>query len=191
MNIKLIDLFTVFMVLFAVIDITGSIPIIIDIKRKSGAIDALKSTLIAYVIMLLFLFFGEPFLGLFGVDVQSFAIAGSFVLFFLGLEMILGIEIFKMEQGKTSSVVPVAFPLIAGAGTMTALISLKAEYNIWVIFFALTLNLILVYFVLKATRFFEKILGITGIQILKKVFGIILLAIAIRLFLTGTGIQIR
>lgn len=190
MNITLLEVFTVFMVLFAVIDITGSIPIIIDIKRKCGSIDSFKSTLIAYVIMLLFLFFGEPFLKLFGVDIHSFAIAGSFVLFFLGLEMILGIEIFKMEPGKSSSVVPIAFPLIAGAGSMTALISLKAEYDIPVIFIALSLNMIVVYFVLRATKFFEKLLGITGIQILKKVFGIILLAIAIRLFLSGTGIQL-
>ncbi|NJK85616.1 MAG: MarC family protein [Bacteroidales bacterium] len=190
MNLTFVDIFTVFMVLFAVIDITGSIPIIIDIKRKCGTIDSLKSTIIAYLILLLFLLFGEPFLKLFGVDIHSFSIAGSIVLFFLGLEMIMGIEFFKMENIKGSSVVPISFPLIAGAGTMTALISLKAEYSLLVIFIALTINMIIVYFVLRATRFFERILGISGIQILKKVFGIILLAIAIRLFLAGTGIQI-
>ncbi|MBN2613593.1 MAG: MarC family protein [Bacteroidales bacterium] len=191
MKIALVNIFTVFMVLFAVIDITGSIPIIIEIKRKSGAIDAFKTTLVAYVIMLLFLFFGEPFLRLFGVDIESFAIAGSFVLLFLGLEMVLGIEFFKMDAVKSSSIVPISFPLIAGAGTFTTLLSLKAEYEIFVIFTALTLNIILVYFVLRATRFFEKVLGASGIQILKKVFGIILLAIAIRLFLSNTGIQLN
>ncbi len=190
MNITLLDLFTVFMVLFAVIDITGSIPIIIDIKRKAGSIDALRSTLIAYAIMLAFLFFGEPFLNLFSVDIESFAIAGSFVLLFLGLEMVLGIEFFKMDAIKSSSVVPIAFPLVAGAGTFTTLISLKAEYNLSVIFIALTLNMIVVYFVLRATQFFEKILGVAGIQILKKIFGIILLAIAIRLFISSTGIHL-
>ncbi|MFO7657630.1 MAG: MarC family protein [Bacteroidales bacterium] len=191
MKAVLIEIFTVFMVLFAVIDITGSIPIIIEIKRKTGAIDAFKSTLVAYVIMLLFLFFGEPFLGLFGVDIESFAIAGSFVLLFLGLEMVLGIEFFKMDAIKSSSIVPISFPLIAGAGTFTTLLSLKAEYDFIIIFSALTLNIVLVYIVLKATRFFERILGAAGIQILKKVFGIILLAIAIRLFLSNTGIQLN
>lgn len=191
MKLTFVDLFTVFMVLFAVIDITGSIPIIIEIKRKAGSIDSLRSTLIAYAIMLLFLFFGEPFLNLFSVDIESFAIAGSFVLLLLGMEMVLGIELFKMDASRSSSIVPIAFPLVAGAGTLTTLLSLKAEYNIYVIFIALTLNMIVVFFVLKATRFFEKILGISGIQILKKVFGIILLAIAIRLFLSNTGITLE
>ena len=190
MNISFVDIFTVFMVLFAVIDITGSIPIIVDLKRKTGKIDAEKNTIAAYLLLLLFLLFGEPFLRLFGVDIRSFAIAGSFVLFFLGLEMILGIEFFKMEPGKTSSMVPISFPLIAGAGTMTAIISLKAEYSQVVIFIALTLNMAIVYLVLRLTQFFEKILGLTGIQILRKLFGIILLAIAIRLFLSSTGINL-
>ena len=190
MKISLVDIFTVFMVLFAVIDITGSIPVIIEIKRKTGKIDVMRITLIAYFAMLIFLFFGEPFLGLFGVDIKSFAIAGSFVLFFLGLEMVLGIEFFKMDTAKGSSVIPISFPLIAGAGTFTTLISLKAEYNIYVIFISLTINLIIVYFVLRSTRFFERILGATGIHILKKIFGIILLAIAIRLFLSNTGIRL-
>ncbi len=190
MKISVVDIFTVFMVLFAVIDITGSIPIIVDLKKKTGTIEAGKNTITAYLIMLLFLFFGEPFLKLFGVDIRSFAIAGSFVLFFLGLEMILGIEFFKLEPGKSSSLVPISFPLIAGAGTMTAIISLKAEYAYIIIFIALTLNMIVVYLVLRSTYFFEKILGLSGIQILKKLFGIILLAIAIRLFLSNTGIRL-
>jgi len=190
MEVRLIDILTVFMVLFAVIDITGSIPYILEIKRKSGKIDAGKATIVAYAILLLFLFIGEPFLNLFGVDVNSFAIAGSFVLLFLGLEMVLGIEFFKYETLKNTSIFPLAFPLIAGAGSMTTIISLKAEYSVWTIFFALSLNMLIVYLVLKATRLVERILGPTGILILTKVFGIILLAIAIRLFLSNTGIRL-
>ncbi len=190
MKVMIVDIFTVFMVLFAVIDITGSIPIIIEIRKKTGKIEALRSTIIAYLIMLAFLFFGEPFLYLFGVDIRSFAIAGSFVLLFLGLEMVLGIEFFKMEPMKGSSIVPISFPLIAGAGTITTIISLKAEYSFLIIFLALSLNMVIVFFVLKATSFFERYLGVSGIQILKKLFGIILLAIAIRLFLSNTGIKL-
>jgi multiple antibiotic resistance protein len=190
MDVKIIDVVTVFMVLFAVIDITGAIPFILELKRKSGDIEAGKATLVAYVILLFFLFIGEPFLNLFRVDVSSFAIAGSIVLFFLGLEMVLGIEFFKFESIKNNSIFPLAFPLIAGAGSMTTIISLKAAYNLWTIFFALSLNMVLVYIVLKATRLVEKILGQTGILILTKVFGIILLAIAIRLFLSSTGLKL-
>jgi len=190
MEVKLIDIITVFMVLFAVIDITGSIPYILEIKRKAGKIEAGKAAIVAYAILLLFLFVGEPFLNLFGVDVNSFAIAGSFVLLFLGLEMVLGIEFFKYETLKNTSIFPLAFPLIAGAGSMTTIISLKAEYSMWTIFFALSVNMMIVYLVLKATRVVERILGPTGILILTKVFGIILLAIAIRLFLSNTGIKL-
>jgi multiple antibiotic resistance protein len=178
------------MVLFAVIDITGAIPFILELKRKSGEIDAAKATLVAYAILMLFLFIGEPFLGLFGVDIRAFAIAGSFVLLFLGLEMVLGIEFFKFESIKNTSIFPLAFPLIAGAGSMTTIISLKAAYDLWTIFFALTLNMIPVYLVLRATRHVEKLLGQTGILIMTKIFGIILLAIAIRLFLSNTGIHL-
>lgn len=188
MELRILDIISVFMVLFAVIDITGSIPYILELKRKSGDVDAGKATMVAYLILLLFLFIGEPFLSLFGVDVSSFAIAGSFVLFFIGLEMVLGIEFFKYESLKQSSIFPLAFPLIAGAGSMTTIISLKAAYSLWTIFFALSLNMIFVYLVLKATRVVERILGPTGILVLTKVFGIILLAIAIRLFLSNTGI---
>jgi multiple antibiotic resistance protein len=190
MRVRLLDVFSVFMVLFAVIDITGAIPFILELKRKSGEIDAAKATLVAYGILLLFLFIGEPFLGLFGVDIRAFAIAGSFVLLFLGLEMVLGIEFFKFESIKNTSIFPLAFPLIAGAGSMTTIISLKAAYDLWTIFFALTLNMIPVYLVLRATRHVEKLLGQTGILIMTKVFGIILLAIAIRLFLSNTGIHL-
>jgi multiple antibiotic resistance protein len=190
MHVRIIDVISVFMVLFAVIDITGAIPFILELKRKSGEIEAAKATLVAYVILLLFLFIGEPFLRLFGVDIRAFAIAGSFVLLFLGLEMVLGIEFFKFESIKNTSIFPLAFPLIAGAGSMTTIISLKAAYDLWTIFFALTLNMIFVYFVLRATRVVEKLLGQTGILIMTKVFGIILLAIAIRLFLSNTGIHL-
>jgi multiple antibiotic resistance protein len=190
MEIKLVNIITNFMVLFAVIDITGSIPIIINIRQKSGNLAPAKITLFAFALMLLFLFLGEPLLSLFGVDLSSFAIAGSLVLFFLGLELVLGIEFFKFELNKSSAIVPLSFPIIAGAGSMTTLISLKSEYHILEIFIALTVNMVFVYFVLKSTRFFERILGDIGIQILKKFFGIILLAVAIRLFLSNTGIQL-
>lgn len=190
MQVRLIDVFSVFMVLFAVIDITGAIPFILELKRKSGEIEAARATLVAYGILLLFLFIGEPFLRLFGVDIRAFAIAGSFVLLFLGLEMVLGIEFFKFESIKNTSIFPLAFPLIAGAGSMTTIISLKAAYDLWTIFFALTLNMIPVYIVLRSTKYVEKLLGQTGILIMTKVFGIILLAIAIRLFLSNTGIQL-
>lgn len=190
MRVRLLDVFSVFMILFAVIDITGAIPFILELKRKSGEIEAGKATIVAYVILLMFLFVGEPFLKLFGVDISSFAIAGSFVLLFLGLEMVMGIEFFKFESIKNTSIFPLAFPLIAGAGSMTTMLSLKAAYDMWTIFFALSLNMIIVYLVLKATRVVGKILGPTGILIMTKVFGIILLAIAIRLFLSNTGIHL-
>jgi multiple antibiotic resistance protein len=191
MHIRLLDILSVFMVLFAVIDITGSIPYILEIKRKSDEIEAGKATLVAYVMLLLFLFIGEPFLKLFGVDISSFAIAGSFVLFFIGLEMVLGIEFFKFESIRQTSIFPLAFPLIAGAGSMTTILSLKSAYNFWTIFIALSLNMVVVYLVLKSTKMVEKILGPTGILILTKIFGIILLAIAIRLFLSSSGIQLQ
>jgi multiple antibiotic resistance protein len=190
MKTFIIDTISVFMVLFAVIDIIGSLPIIIEIKSKQG-LKSFQSTIIAFGIMLLFLFTGEHLLGLFGVDLPSFAIAGSFVIFFLALEMTLGVEIFKPDTQGSSSIVPIAFPLIAGAGSITTLLSLRADYTIWVVITALTMNMIVVFFVLKSTVFFERILGKGGIHILKKVFGIILLAIAIKLFLSNTGIQIH
>jgi multiple antibiotic resistance protein len=191
MHITLVDTFTVFMVLFAVIDITGSIPIILDLKRKTGEFSAVKATLISFVILAMFLIVGEPLLGLFGVDISSFAIAGALILFFLSLEMVLGIQLFKYEYHKgTSSIVPLAFPLIAGAGAITTLISLKSQYSMLTIMVALILNMILVYFVLKATRTFERILGEGGIQVLQKIFGVILLSIAVKLFISNTGINI-
>jgi multiple antibiotic resistance protein len=190
MQPKLLNIITVFMVLFAVIDITGSIPIIITIKKKTGSISPFRTTMVAFIMMIFFLFLGEPFLNLFNVDLSSFAIAGALVLFFIGLELVMGIEFFHYENTKGSSIVPVAFPLIAGAGSMTTLISLKTEYQIDEILIALILNIIFVYFVLRATDFFARLLGESGILILKKIFGIILLAMAIRLFLSNTGIKL-
>ncbi|MFC2137053.1 MarC family protein [Bacteroidota bacterium] len=190
MNISFIEIVSVFMVMFAVIDITGSIPVIIDIKTKAGEIESGKATIVSLLLMLVFLFIGEPFLGVFGVDIGSFAIAGSFVIFIIGLEMILGVQIFKHESSKGASIVPIAFPLIAGAGSFTALLSLKAEYHTINIIIALALNMVLVFFVLRSTKFFERILGVVGIQVLKKFFGIILIAIAIKLFTSNTGITL-
>ena len=190
MTLNFLDILSVFMVLFAVIDITGSIPIIIDIKHKGGVIQAGKATLVAFLIMLIFLFGGLNVLKLFGVDLSSFAIAGAFVLFFLALEMILGVTIFKDSIGANASIVPLAFPLIAGAGSMTTLLSLRAEYGLSEIIIALILNMILVYIVLKLTHVFQKLLGPNGIAILRKMFGIILLAISVKLFMSNIAISL-
>jgi multiple antibiotic resistance protein len=176
------------MVLFAVIDITGSLPIVIDLKNKYGKIESGKATVVAYFIMLLFFFFGESLLNIFGVDVYSFAIAGSFVLLALGLEMVLGLEIFKGHPQSGYSVVPLAFPLIAGPGSITTLLSIKAEYHNVNIFVGLALNMLLVYIVLKLANTLEKFFGKSGIYILRKLFGVILLAIAIKLFISNTGL---
>jgi len=189
MGINFVEIAAAFMVLFAIIDIFGSIPIILGIKSKIGNIYPLKTTLVAFGIMLLFLFIGEPLLGVFGVDVSSFAIAGSFILLLLGMEMVLGIELFKSDPEARGAIVPIAFPLIAGAGSITSLLSLKAEYETINILIALTLNIILVFLVLRLTNWFEKILGPSGIHILRKFFGIILLAIAVKLFVSNTGIE--
>jgi multiple antibiotic resistance protein len=190
MHLSLLEILATFMVLFAIIDILGSIPIILDVKAKTGSIYPGKTTLVAYGIMLLFLFVGEPLLGLFGVDISSFAIAGSIILLLMGLEMVLGIQLFKHESGGSGAIVPIAFPLIAGAGSITTLLSLRAEYHFVNILVALSLNMIIVYLVLRLTTFFERILGPSGLHILRKFFGIILLAISIKLFLSNTGIEI-
>ena len=184
------EIFSAFMVLFAVIDITGSLPIIIDLKQKHGKIDALKAASFALGIMLMFFFIGEPLLGIFGVDIYSFAIAGSLVVFFVGLEMVLGIDFFRGTTPAGVSIVPIAFPLVDGAGAITSMLSLKAEYHAANILIALVLNMVIVYIVVKSAEWFEKVIGKAGIMILRKFFGIILLAIAIKLFLTNTGIHI-
>jgi multiple antibiotic resistance protein len=179
---------SVSMILFAVIDIIGSLPIIIDIRRKTGHIHAEGATLVSFFIMILFLYLGEFILKLIGVDVSSFAIAGSLVIFFLAIEMILGIRLYKEESPSTASVVPIAFPLVAGTGTMTTLISLHAEYRYVNIIVGVVLNLILVYIVLKNVAWIERILGPSILGVLRKVFGVVLLAIAIKLFRTNVGV---
>lgn len=180
------------MVLFAVIDIVGSIPIILDVKKKAGSIHVGKATLVAYGLMLMFFFFGEGLIGLFGIGIEEFAVAGAFVLFFLALEMILGIDLFKQDEKsmKSASIVPIAFPLIAGAGTMTSIISLQAEFDSVNILIAITLNIAVVFLVLKLTDPIGKLLGDAGIAIIKKVFGVILLAIAVKLFSTNLPLLI-
>jgi len=190
MNFSLIEVLAAFMVLFAIIDIPGSIPIIIDIKAKSGVIKAFKVTLVSFLILLAFLFIGSPLLGIFGIDVSSFAIAGSFIIFLIAMEMILGIELFKQDAHGSGSVFPIAFPLIAGAGSITTILSIKAEYSTVNILIALLVNMVIIFFVLKLTSLFERILGKSGLSILKKVFGVILLSIAIKLFLSNTGINL-
>ena len=190
MHLDLREIFAAFMVLFAIIDIPGSIPIIIDIKSKSGNVHPMKVTIVSFLIFLAFLFIGTPMLGIFGVDISSFAIAGSFIIFLIAMEMILGIELFKQDSQGSGSVFPIAFPLIAGAGSITTILSLKAEYQTINIFIALVFNMVVIYLVLSLTSLFERILGKSGLQILKKVFGVILLSIAIKLFLTNTGITL-
>jgi multiple antibiotic resistance protein len=176
------DVFTVSMVLFAVIDIVGSIPIIVDLRSKLGHIQSEKASIVALVIMVAFLFVGEEILKLIGIDANSFAVAGSFVLFFLALEMILGIRLYKEDNPTTASIVPIAFPLIAGAGTMTTLLSLRSQYDKINIIIAIIINVIVVYTVLKLSSRIEKILGNNGLGVIRKVFGVILLAIAVKLF---------
>lgn len=185
MNFNPKEIFTAFMVLFAVIDIIGNIPIIIDLRKKAGHIQSGKASLIAGCIMILFLFLGQSLLSLIGIDVNSFAVAGSFILFFIALEMILGITLYK-DNGDinaiTASVFPLAFPLIAGPGSLTTLLSLRAEFLIENIIVAIILNILFLYIVLKTSSRIERILGPNGIQIIRKVFGVILLAIAVKLF---------
>jgi len=188
MHLSLIQIFASFMVLFAIIDIPGSIPIILDIKAKTGDIEPGKTSLVAFGIFMAFLFIGSPLLRVFGIDVSSFAIAGSFIIFLIGIEMVLGIELFRHVSSGGGSIVPIAFPLIAGAGSITTILSLRAEYQTINILIALVLNMVIVYFVLRMTTLFERILGEAGLEILKKVFGIILLSIAIKLFISNTGI---
>ena len=176
------EIITVGMVLFAVIDIVGTIPIIIDLRKKVGHIESEKASVTAGIIMIVFLFVGEELLNLIGIDVKSFAVAGSFVLFFLALEMILGIRIYKEEESSSASIVPLAFPLIAGAGTMTTLLSLRSQFQTINIIIAIILNIILVYTVLKSSAKIEKMLGKNGLGVIRKTFGVVRLAIAVKLF---------
>jgi multiple antibiotic resistance protein len=175
------------MVLFAVIDIVGNIPIIIDLRKKVGHIQSGKASIIAGFIMIVFLFLGQSLLGLIGIDVNSFAVAGSFILFFIALEMILGITLYKDdgEEGITASVFPLAFPLIAGPGSLTTLLSLRAEFSLENIIVAVLLNVALIYLVLKTSSKIERIIGPNGIKIIRKIFGVVLLAISVKLFATN------
>ena len=176
------EVVTCFMVLFAVIDILGSIPIIVSLKQKFGHIDSKKASLTAGLIMIMFLFIGNKLLNFIGVDINSFAVAGAFVIFIIALEMILGIEINKTTEAKAASIVPIAFPLVAGAGTLTTTLSLRAEFHDINIILGIVLNTIFVYLVLKSAPWLEKKMGEATLSILQKVFGIILLAISIKLF---------
>ena len=182
-DINIQELASAFMVLFAVIDITGAVPIINDIQNKGHKISAIKAALASYILLVAFLFVGDGLLNLFSVDISSFAVAGSLVIFVLAVEMIFGIPIFKNDgPSGTASIVPLVFPLIVGAGTLTTLLALRAEYHTINIIIALTLNIIVVYFVLKNVSLVEKIFGKGGAYILRKFLGIILLAISVKLF---------
>lgn len=187
MNFNLQQIASATMILFAVIDILGAIPVVIDLGNRLGEINAAKATFVSGAIMIIFLFIGESILKLIGLDIASFALAGAIVIFFIGIEMVLGIKLSKEEASSAVSVVPIAFPLIAGTGTLTTLLSIRAEFAINNIIVGILLNLLFVYIVLKNTKYLEKILGQGGIVILRKVFGIVLLAIAIKLFLTNLG----
>jgi len=178
------EILTAFMVLFAVIDIVGNIPIIIDLRKKAGHIQSEKASVIAGIIMILFLFLGDSILKLVGIDVHSFAVAGAFILFFIALEMILGITLYKQEEGASmnASIFPLAFPLIAGPGSLTTLLSLKSEFHTENIIIAVIVNVVVIFIVLKTSSRIERIIGQNGIDIVRKVFGVVLLAIAVKLF---------
>jgi multiple antibiotic resistance protein len=185
MHFNLREIATATMVLFAVIDILGSIPVIISLRSKVGHIQSGKATIVAACIMVAFLFVGDEILKLIGIDVNSFAVAGALIIFFLAIEMILGITLYKDSEPESASIVPIAFPLIAGAGTLTSLLSLRAEYYVENIIVAISLNTIFVYLVLKSSAKIGRFLGKGGLSIIRKVFGVILLAIAVKLFATN------
>jgi len=197
MQFDIKELLTLSFTLFAVIDIIGSVPMLISLKEKMGGINSGKATVISGGLMVLFFFLGKPFLNVLGVDVKSFAVAGSIVIFILGLEMVLGIEFFKPEKdAKAGTVVPIAFPLIAGSGTLTTIMSLKATFersdrNEWMILVAILINLVIIYIVLRSLSRIEKVLGPAGLIAVRKFFGVILLAIAVKIFGSNVGGLIR
>jgi multiple antibiotic resistance protein len=185
---KLDDLVTVTLTLFAIIDVIGSVPLLISLKEKMGGIQEVKATLVSGTLMVLFLYGGEKFLSMLGLDVGSFAVGGSIVIFILGLEMVLGIEFFKSdEDAKSGTVVPIAFPLIAGSGTLTTIISLPANYDKVVVLLAILVNLVIVFLVLKSLNYIAKLLGKGGLLAVRKFFGVILLAIAVKIFASNVG----
>ena len=190
-NFSVKETMTCFMVLFAVIDIIGSVPVVVGLKQKFGKIEAEKASIVAAVIMISFLFIGDKILKLIGVDVNSFAIAGAFVIFIIAIEMILGIEINKPGKVNSASIVPIAFPLIAGAGCLTTILSLRAEFHVINIVVGIILNILLIYVVLKSSNWIEQKMGEGSLQILQKVFGIILLAISIKLFTANFAMLIQ
>jgi len=186
MPVNFSELLTVTFTLFAVIDVIGSVPILISLKEKMGEFSELKATLISGALMILFLYLGKEFLRLLGVDIRSFAVGGSIVIFILGLEMVLGLEFFKSEKEvKSATIVPIAFPVIAGSGTLTTIMSLKANYGETTLLIAILLNLIIVYLVLRSLKFIERLLGPAGLIAVRKFFGVILLAIAVKIFATN------
>ncbi|MEM7487270.1 MAG: MarC family protein [Bacteroidota bacterium] len=187
MHFNFKEIVTASMILFAVIDILGSIPIIISLRNKVGHIQSEKASIVAAFIMTAFLFVGESILGLIGIDVNSFAVAGAFVIFFLAIEMVLGVTLFRDDMPETASIVPIAFPLIAGAGTLTSILALRAEYHVENIIVAIVVNIIFVYLVLKSSSKIERVLGKNGLSVIRKVFGVILLAIAVKLFATNVN----
>jgi len=192
MRLDLEEILTVSFTLFAVIDIIGSIPLLISLKEKMGGIREWKATLISGGLMILFLFIGEKFLGLLGVDVKAFAVAGSIVIFILALELILGVEFFKPDPDpRSGTLVPIAFPLIAGSGTLTTVISLRANYDEVPILIAILINLVFVYIVLKSLGLISRLLGPAGLTAVRKFFGVILLAIAVKIFATNVGELIK
>lgn len=187
-GIRFRDIVTVTFTLFAVIDILGSIPVFISLKKRMGDINAAQATLVSGVLMLLFFFVGEQMLNFMGLDIHSFAIAGSIVIFILGLEMVLGMEFFRSEKDiKSGTIVPIAFPIIAGSGSLTTIMSLKAEFNGYSILIAILINLVFVFIALKSINFIEKFLGPSGISVVRKFFGVILLAIAVKIFKSNVG----
>ena len=191
MSFSFKEIISAFIVLFAIIDITGSIPIIIDLRSKGAKISPLRVSLISFVILVAFLYAGEGLLSLFGVEINSFAVAGAIIIFIYGMEMILGREIINNDgPASAANAVPIIFPLIAGAGVLTTLISMRAEYAIQHIIVAIALNMVVVYFVLKYVDWVERVLGPTVIYILRKIFGIILIAIAVKLFTTNLASMI-
>jgi multiple antibiotic resistance protein len=174
--------FTAGMILFAVIDIIGSIPIIVDLRRKVGHVQSEKASIVAGILMITFMYVGERMLHLIGIDVNSFAVAGAFIIFFIALEMILGIQLYKDDAPETAAIIPIAFPLIAGAGTLTTILSLRSEFEAINIIIAIVVNIGFVYVVLKNSGRLEKLFGKQGINVIRKIFGVILLAIAVKLF---------
>ena len=177
------EILTVTLTLFAIIDIIGAVPVLLSLKSKIGEIESGKATVASGILMILFLIFGSSLLNALGVDISSFAVAGSIVIFVMGLEMVLGIELFRPDPDvKSGSVIPIAFPIVAGSGTLTTVMSLRANFDFYNILVGILINLVAVYLVLKSLKFIESKLGKSGLFVIRKFFGIILLAISVKIF---------